>query len=86
MRWIVLLLSTASLAACMSVPVPASRQETRLWQRLDGQRSAGNPDLEQQFMVSRNECTASRPDANPDDPVFMRCMNSKGYKFAEPPR
>ena len=86
MRWLVLLLSTVSLTACMSIPASAPRQETRLWQRLDGQRSAGNPVLEQQYMESRNECLSGRPDANQDDPVFMRCMGGKGYKFAEPPR
>lgn len=51
-RIVSVFLAAASLAGCQSVLA----QDQRVWQRMDGQRSTGNPAREQEFARVKNQC------------------------------
>jgi hypothetical protein len=83
MRFASLLLTSAAvlLVGCQT----ASQQEETspqpgVWARKDGQRIAGNPDLESRARADESECrTEASVDGSPA--TMAACMDARGYRI-----
>ena len=90
MRWtkqLAITSVTLALAGCETSPrqealepssvavAPTPAPDEMVWIRTDGQRGAGNPDLQTQFEIDAAAC----PGAEQRSPAAVPCMREYGY-------